>query len=65
MAERHKGWLESRQAEEVFCVLENVQWGAGAIYPMESREADHLHVMTRLRIPGATPPLLMLSRRGT
>jgi hypothetical protein len=65
MAYRHKWWLESRQEEEVFCVLENVQWGVGALYPMKSREALDLHVMPRLRIPGATPPLLMLSRRGT
>jgi len=64
MADRHKWWLESRQ-EEAFCILENVQWGTGAVYPMESREADHLHGMPRLRIPGAPPPLLMLSQRGT
>jgi hypothetical protein len=65
MDDRHKWWLESRQEVEVFCVLEDVQWGAGALYQMESREVDHLHVMPRLRIPGAIPPRLMLSRRGT
>ena len=66
MADRHKWWLESRQGEEeVFCVLENVQWGTEVVYPMESREADHLHGMPRLRIPGAPSPLLKLSRRGT